>query len=508
MIIVVDFGSQTTHLIKRRIEEWGVSAHIIDPENALRDIKRYKPRGIILSGGPASVYEKNAPTVDPLIFDQAIPLLGICYGLQLIAQILGGSVQKGQIKEFGPADFSTFCTSSLFTPPVPSSFKVWMSHGDEVSTLPHGFIAIGSTPTIPFATIAHERKKIYGVQFHPEVTHTQFGSDILANFMILCAEEVKRKTINQSFVDDLVSRIAHVVGPKKAICALSGGVDSSVAAVLSHTAIGHHLTAVYIDSGFMRQGETEALKKVFQTYYKMKIKIVSAQGIFLRNLKGVVNPEKKRRIIGRAFISVLEQEAKKNGARFLIQGTVYPDVIESAGTKYAQKIKSHHNVAGLPKNMRLTLVEPLRNLYKDEVRVIGKMLNLPDAIVYRQPFPGPGLAIRIIGEVTRYKVRIVRQADFIIQKEIQQAGLTHLLWQAFAVFTGIKTTGVRGDARVYGETIAIRCIEAQDAMSAHWSRLPYEVLAKISTRIVNEIPEVNRVVYDVTNKPPGTMEWE
>ncbi len=508
MILIVDFGSQTTHLIGRRIEECGVKTLVILPEAILESVKKYTPRGIILSGGPASVYEKNAPTIDPKILGSDIPLFGICYGLQLIVHMLGGTVRKGKIKEFGPANLSLSHSPSLFASSLPQSFQVWMSHGDEVVTLPQGFSGIGSTETIPFAVIAHDTKKIGGVQFHPEVIHTQHGDTILKNFLLLCDERIKKNKISQSSVDILISRIVDAIGDKKAICALSGGVDSSVAAVLCHKAIGKNLTACYIDSGLMREGETEGLKKIFKIHYKMKIKIISAHRIFLRALAGITDPEKKRSVIGRTFISVLEREAQKLGAQCLIQGTIYPDVIESAGTKHAHKIKTHHNVAGLPKKMKLMLVEPLRTLYKDEVRQVGTVINLPHEIIHRQPFPGPGLAIRIIGAVTFSKIRIVRTADTIIQDEIARAGLTSTVWQAFAVHAGIKTTGVRGDARVYGETIAVRCIEARDAMSAHWTRLPYTVLEKIATRIVNEIPEVNRVVYDITNKPPGTMEWE
>lgn len=508
MILIVDFGSQTTHLIGRRIEEQGVRSVIVPSETIIESVKKYSPRGIILSGGPASVYEKNAPFIDSRVLNSRIPLFGICYGLQLIVHMLGGKVRKGKIKEFGPATLLLSPEPSLFTSFLPHSFQVWMSHGDEVITLPQGFSGSGSTKTIPFAVVTHNTKKIWGVQFHPEVIHTHYGDTILNNFLLLCDERIKKRIINQSSVDTLISDLAKTIGDKKAICALSGGVDSSVAAVLSHKAIGRNLTACYIDSGLMRQGETEGLKKIFKKDYRMKIKVVPAQRIFLKALVDIEDPEKKRRIIGRTFISVLEREARKLGAQCLIQGTIYPDVIESAGTKHAQKIKTHHNVAGLPKKMKLILVEPLRTLYKDEVRRVGTLINLPDEIIHRQPFPGPGLAIRIIGAVTPRKIRIVRRADAIIQDEILHVGLTHTVWQAFAVYTGIKTTGVRGDMRFYGETIAVRCIEARDAMSAHWSRLPYDVLDKIATRIVNEITEVNRVVYDITNKPPGTMEWE
>lgn len=508
MIAIINFGSQTAHLIKRRIEECGVKSAFIHPENALREINIQCPRGIILSGGPASVYEKNAPTIDLRIFDRSIPILGICYGLQLIAHLLGGKVEKGRTKEFGHAIFSLCAQSVLFGGIIPALFTVWMSHGDMVVKLPHGFSRIGQTPAVPFAAIEQTAKKIYGVQFHPEVVHTQFGADILKQFLTICSQPIKKQRINQSFVDRLIADIKDAIGKAKAICALSGGVDSTAAAVLSHRAIGDRLRAVYIDSGLMRQGETKELRLLFKKQHQMRIRIVDARRIFLQKLKGITDPEKKRRAIGATFISVLEREAQKLGARFLIQGTIYPDVIESAGQKQSHLIKTHHNVAGLPARMKLVLVEPLRNLYKDQVRTIGKLLPLPDAIVHRQPFPGPGLAIRIVGEVTQKKLRIVRVADAIIQEEVAKAKLEQTIWQAFAIYTGIQTTGVRGDRRAYGDTIAIRAIEAADAMSAQWSHLPYKVLDTISTRIVNEIPAVNRVVYDITNKPPGTMEWE
>src|SRR3989344_3053358 len=400
MIFIVDFGSQTTHLIKRRIKDWGVLVRIVQPEDIMKHNVKQKPAGIILSGGPASVYEKNAPTIDSRILSHGIPLFGICYGLQLIVHMLGGTVRKGKIKESGPATLSLTRPSSFFMPSFPHSFQVWMSHGDEVVTLPDGFSGIGSTATIPFAAISHDIKKIWGVQFHPEVIHTHYGDDIIKNFLRLCGERVKKRRINQTDVDTLVQGIADVIHSQKAICALSGGIDSSVAALISHRAIGQNLTACYIDSGLMRQGETESLKKIFKKHYKMKIKVISAHRVFLHALAGIADPEKKRHVIGRTFISVLEREARKLEARFLIQGTIYPDVIESAGTKHSDKIKSHHNVSGLPKKMKLTLVEPLRTLYKDEVRQIGRLIHLPDEIIYRQPFPGPGIAIRIIGSVT------------------------------------------------------------------------------------------------------------
>ncbi len=506
MVIVIDFGSQTTHLISRRIRELGAEVKVLNPGSELgQDVK-----GIILSGGPASVYGKNSPKLDKKIFALRIPILGICYGQQLTCQLLGGEVRPGKKKEYGPAEIELRIKNEelRITKGLPEKFNVWMSHGDEVIKTPPGFVTYGQTGTIPHAFIAQEKKKIYGIQFHPEVVHTQYGLQILKNFLGICGVETMGVVINKKYVDSLVEDIKESVKDVKAICALSGGVDSSVAALLVQHAIGKNLQSVYIDSGLMRQDETTLLRKIFKDHFKMKVKIVSAKKMFLKNLKGVVDPEQKRKVIGKTFIEIFEDVAKKSGAKFLVQGTIYPDVIESAGTKYSKKIKSHHNVGGLPKNMNLVLIEPLRTFYKDEVRGIGRILGLPESIVRRQPFPGPGLAVRVIGEVTDYRLRILREADRIVQEEIENAKLGKKLWQSFAVFAGIKTTGVRGDNRVYGETIAIRAIEAKDAMSANFAKLPYPVLEKISIRIVNEIKQVNRVVYDITNKPPATMEWE
>lgn len=507
MIAIVDFGSQTTHLISRRLRELGTETVILNPEEFFNNFSPLGLKGIILSGGPKSVYEKNSPTIDKKIFDIGIPILGICYGQQLLTHLLGGAVIAGKKKEYGPAVITISKPDSIFTS-TSSEFTVWMSHGDEVIKPPPGFIVTAKTQTIPCAAIADNMKKIYGVQFHPEVIHTQFGEQILKNFLTICNVSLKKQTIDEKFVNSLIEDIKDSIKDSKAISALSGGVDSSISSLLVHNAIGKNLTSIYIDSGLMRQNETDLLRKTFKEHYKMSVKIINAKTIFLRNLKGITDPEQKRKIIGKTFIRILESEAKKINAKFLVQGTIYPDVIESAGSKHASKIKSHHNVAGLPKNMKLTLVEPLRTFYKDEVRMIGKVLKLPNEIVNRQPFPGPGLAVRVIGDVTEKKLTILKRADSIVRNEIEKAGLTHSLWQAFAVFTGVKSTGVRGDNRAYGETIAIRAIEAKDAMTAHWAHLPYELLDKIGTRIVNEVTEVNRVVYDITNKPPATMEWE
>ncbi|MDD5147655.1 MAG: glutamine-hydrolyzing GMP synthase [Candidatus Daviesbacteria bacterium] len=537
MIILIDFGSQTAHLIGRRIRELGTEVLIVTPEVAMQKIRSFSRQrrdqddgrvdGIIFSGGPASVYnaprykkrrdiiasdyEKGAPTIDPEVFKLGIPILGICYGQQLICQLLGGEVKAGFKKEYGPAILelkNQKIKESKLLEGIPDGITVWMSHGDEVIKVPNDFETIATTKTIPHAVVENKNKKIYGIQFHPEVVHTEFGTEILENFLKICGLNPKRSTIDEKFVENIIKDIKDSVGREKAICALSGGVDSSVAALLVHKAIGKNLIPCYIDSGLMRDGETDTLRGVFAKHYNMDIKIIDAKKEFLKALKEVADPEQKRKAIGKAFIEVFERLAKESGAKFLVQGTIYPDVIESAGTKHARVIKSHHNVGALPKKMNLALIEPLRNFYKDEVRKIGKILGLPEQILNRQPFPGPGLAVRIIGEITEKKLEILRKADKIIQQEFEEADLEKKLWQVFAVFTGIKTTGVRGDERAYGETIAIRAIEAQDAMSANFAKLPYELLEKISTRIVNEVREVNRVVYDITNKPPATMEWE
>lgn len=496
MIILVDFGGQTAHLITRRVRALGADCVTVAPEEILEKIQQKKPKGIILSGGPASVYDEDSPTIDKKIFEMDIPILGICYGEQLLCQLLDGEVKPGFKKEFGPAELKIKHSKNLLEK-VPSGITVWMSHGDEVVKLPSGFETLGQTETIAHAVIENNNKKIYGIQFHPEVVHTEFGEQILENFLKICGLKINKRVIDKEFVENIIQDIKDSIGNEKAICALSGGVDSSVAALLVHKAIGKNLECIYIDSGLMRDEEITAV---------LPVKKINAENLFLKSLRKIVDPEQKRRIIGKAFIEVFEKEAKKSGAKFLVQGTIYPDVIESAGSKHAKVIKSHHNVGGLPEKMNLILTEPLRNFYKDEVRKIGKILGLPEAILRKQPFPGPGLAVRIIGEVTEEKLKILRKADKILQEEVKE--IEGKLWQVFVVFTGIKTTGVRGDNRAYGETIAIRAIEAQDAMSANFARLPYDLLDKISTRIVNEIPEVNRVVYDITNKPPATMEWE
>ncbi|MDO8573559.1 MAG: glutamine-hydrolyzing GMP synthase, partial [Candidatus Daviesbacteria bacterium] len=459
MIILIDFGSQTAHLITRRIRELGSDVMIANPEVEVGRLEELKPQGIILSGGPASVYEKNSPTIDPKIFELGIPILGICYGEQLMCHLLGGEVKAGIKKEFGPAVVRVQGTGYRvqLLENIPQEFTAWMSHGDQVIKIPEDFKTYGTTQTIPHAIIADEKRKIYGIQFHPEVVHTEFGEQLLKNFLRICGIEIKRREINNEFIKDLISDIKDSIGSKKAICALSGGVDSSVAALLVDQAIGRNLTCFYIDSGLMRDGETKSLRKIFSEHYDMQIKVIDAKEKFLNCLKKIEDPEQKRKAIGKAFIEVFEKAAKKTNAKFLVQGTIYPDVIESAGSsKHSQKIKSHHNVGGLPEEMNLVLVEPLRNFYKDEVRKIGKILGISKEIINRQPFPGPGLAVRVIGDVTEEKLSVLRKADKIIQEEIGKSNLSGKLWQVFAVFTGIKTTGVRGDERAYGETIAIR----------------------------------------------------
>ncbi len=517
MIIVVDFGSQSTHLITRRLREISIDAVMVEPENyfdkaAEVEGQGKKVDGIILSGGPQSVYDPSCPTIDKKVFELGIPVLGICYGVQYMAHNLGGEVQGGKHKEFGHAIFRKLKDSRLFQldkdTSMPEAFTVWMSHGDVITKLPEGFEHLGSTATAEIASFQNEAKKMYGVLFHPELVHTQFGLQVLRNFVEICGLEPKDRTIDKEFVDNIVQDIKDSVGDMKVVGAMSGGVDSSIANLLVHEAIGTNLTAIYIDSGLMREGETDTLQAVFEKNYDMKVKIVHAKDEFLRNLKGVTDPEQKRKIIGKTFIDVLDREAQALGAELLVQGTIWPDVIESAGTKHSTLIKSHHNVGGLPEDMKLSLLEPLRNFYKDEVRTIGKVLQLPDEIVHRKPFPGPGLAVRIVGEVTEEKANIVRQADAILQEVMAEWEGTAKLWQVFAIYTGIKTTGVGGDYRSYGDCIAIRAIESVDAMSGDFANIPYEILNKIGSRIANEVKQVNRVVYDITNKPPATIEWE
>lgn len=522
MILIIDFGSQTTHLIGRRIRESGVEVTIVEPEDAISALQKFTPKGqsdwpkgIILSGGPASVFGKGALLVDRGIFHAGIPVLGICYGLQLMAHLLGGIVASGKKKEYGSTRFKLIKDNALFGgwEKRKKDFTVWMSHFDQVIKPPQSAVITGSTEAVEVAAFADENKKFYGLQFHPEAHHTEYGREILNNFIFnICQETTAHKKI---VIDDLVKNIKKEIGKEKTICALSGGIDSSVAAVLTQQAIGKNLTCFYVDTGLMRRGETEQIVATFKTDFHLNLQVIKAGNVFLQVLKGVVDPEEKRKIIGETFIRVFEKEALRqaqgklqNIPKILVQGTIYPDVIESRGTKHADKIKTHHNVGGIPSKHKFKIIEPLRMLYKDEVREIARKLNFPKEIITRHVFPGPGLAVRIIGEVTQEKLEILRKADQIVVEEIKKAALYDDIWMAFAVFTGVKSTGVTGDERKYGETIAIRVIESKDTMTADWVRLPYDVLANISNRIVTEVYEVVRVVYDITTKPPATMEWE
>ncbi|MCK9197879.1 MAG: glutamine-hydrolyzing GMP synthase, partial [Syntrophales bacterium] len=462
-----------------------------------------------LSGGPASIYEKNSPRVDAGIFTLSIPVLGICYGLQFMVHTLGGDVIAAAKREYGFAELQIIRQDGIFTD-VEKTTKCWMSHGDTIGKLPKGFNITASTPNTPVAAAEDRKRRLYGLQFHPEVVHTPEGKKILGNFLFaVCG--CKEKWTMKSFAREAIDEIQSQVGDGKVILGLSGGVDSSVAAVLIHRAMGNQLTCVFVDNGVLRQGEAEKVQEVFQKHFQMKLRFVRARKIFLDRLRGVENPEKKRKIIGRAFIEIFEEEAKKiKGVEYLAQGTLYPDIIESRSTFGGPSavIKSHHNVGGLPKKMKLKLVEPLKHLFKDEVRLLGKELGLPEEMVWRQPFPGPGLAIRIIGEVTEKRLTILKKADFVLLDEIRAADLYGKLWQSFAVLLPIKSVGIMGDQRTYENILAIRAVTSDDAMTADWARIPHELLAKISNRIINEVRGVNRVVYDISSKPPSTIEWE
>jgi len=506
VILIIDFGSQTTHLIGRRIGELGVKNLIINPEGALTTVKRLKPKGIILSGGPATVFEKAAPKVDKKIFDLNIPILGICYGMQLTAHLLGGKTNIGKTKEYGPAFVKTTAGKpALLFSNLPDRFQVWMSHGVEVTKLPPQFTLIAKTNNNQAAAFVNETKNIYGVQFHPEVQHTEFGKEILKNFLNLCREETKTEEIR---IDDIVREIKEIVGDKRVVMALSGGTDSFVAAVLIAKAVGKNLIPVYVDSGLMREKALKNVSELFPRTTGIKPKIIKAKKIFLSKLKNVVDPEKKRKVIGRVYVRLFEAVAKKSKAVFLGQGTTYADFIHSKSTKHAALIKSHHNVGGLPKKMKLKLLEPIRYFYTDQVRYIGKKLGLPDEVVYQQPFPGPGFAVRILGKITEKRLNKLKQADAIVVEEIEKAGLERSIFQYFAILTNANSTAIKGDGRFYGEIVAIRAYTTRDRMTADWAKIPYPLLQKISSRIVNEVAGVSRVVYDITTKPPATMEWE
>lgn len=504
-IMIVDFGGQCGQLIARRVREANVYSEIVSSNKALEIAKEKQPKGIIFTGGPNSVYEEGAPQIEKEIFELGIPVLGVCYGCQLMTQTLGGKVEKQEKREYGKVMLQS-CNDGLLTAIFDKEY-CWMSHTDQVTVMPQGFVTTAFSDTCPYAAIENKEKNLYGVQFHPEVEHTPFGKQLIHDFVLKVCK-CQKIWNGKNFIDEQLEQIKSTVGNKKVLCALSGGVDSTVAAVLVHKAIGDNLTCIFVDHGFMRKNEGDMVMDTLAKEFAMKVIRVNAKQRFYEKLKGVEEPEEKRKIIGNEFIRVFDAEADKLGKQdFLLQGTIYPDVIES-GTDTAEVIKSHHNVGGLPEDVQFELLEPLRLLFKDEVRKVGTELGIPSHIVNRQPFPGPGLAIRTLGELTEEKVEIVRESDAILREEIAKAGLDGSIWQYFTVLPNVRSVGVMGDGRTYAHVVAIRAVTSVDGMTSEWAKIPYDILEKISSRIVNEVKGVSRIVYDITTKPPATIEWE